>query len=87
MIELEHHAKENADILFYVIDSQTRAVVVMIEVAYLVAKKRKVVLVISGIKGPGSPISNEPISQMYVLMYLFMNNIIYIYVCNFTSEF
>ncbi|ODN04007.1 hypothetical protein Ocin01_02658 [Orchesella cincta] len=64
LMELEHHAKENADVLFYVIDSQTRAVVVMIEVAYLVARKRKVVLVISGIKGPGSPISNEPISQI-----------------------
>lgn len=61
---MEHHAKENADVLFYVIDNQTRGIVVMIEVAYLVAKQRNVVLVINGFKEPGQRICNEPLSKM-----------------------
>ncbi|XP_035705943.1 uncharacterized protein LOC110845987 isoform X2 [Folsomia candida] len=64
LIELEHHAKENADVLFYVIDNQTRGIVVMIEVAYLVAKQRNVVLVINGFKEPGQRICNEPLSKI-----------------------
>jgi predicted GTPase len=63
-MELEHQALQNADVLFYVLDNQTRGVVVMIEVAYYVAKQRNVVLVINGFKEPGQRICNEPISQM-----------------------
>jgi hypothetical protein len=64
LIQLEHEAREIADVLFYVIDNQTRAVVVMIEVAYFVAKKRNVVSVVSVFKGPDQRICNEPISQL-----------------------
>lgn len=64
LIELERQALENADVLFYVIDNLTRGVVVMIEVAYFVAKQRNVVLVINGFKEPGQRICNEPISQL-----------------------
>lgn len=64
LIELEKQALENADVLFYVMDHQTRGIVVMLEVAYYVAKKRNVVFVINGFKEPGQRICNEPISQM-----------------------
>ncbi|CAG7833344.1 unnamed protein product [Allacma fusca] len=63
LIDLEHQAKSNAEILFFVINNQTRATVAMIEVAYVVAKQRKVILVLSGFKGPGHKISDEPITQ------------------------
>jgi len=62
-MEAEHNAKENANILLFVIDNQTRAVAAMLEVAYLVAQGKNVVLVITGLKGPGQIIMDEAISQ------------------------
>ena len=62
-MEAEHRAKEAANILFFVIDNQTRAVAAMVEVAYLVAQGKNVVLVITGLKGPGQLIMGETISQ------------------------
>lgn len=46
LIALEHEAKTNAKFLLFVIDNQTRSVVTMIEVAFLAAQGRKVVLVL-----------------------------------------
>lgn len=40
MIEMERKAKDDARILFFVIDDQTRSIVSMIEVAYLVGIRR-----------------------------------------------
>ncbi|XP_071051661.1 uncharacterized protein [Onthophagus taurus] len=45
LVAAEHNAKESASVLLYVVDSQTRSVSGMIEVAYLVASGRCVVLV------------------------------------------
>ncbi|WAR06590.1 LOW QUALITY PROTEIN: hypothetical protein MAR_021959 [Mya arenaria] len=46
LMELEAQAKQMADILFFVIDSKTRAISSMIEVAYLVATNKQVVVTI-----------------------------------------
>lgn len=45
LVAQEHDAKQSASVLLYVVDSQTRSVAGMIEVAYLVAGGRCVVLV------------------------------------------
>ncbi|XP_046570432.1 uncharacterized protein LOC124278705 [Haliotis rubra] len=45
LIELEDRAKQAAQLLFFMIDNHTRAVVSMVEVAYLVGSRRQVVLV------------------------------------------
>ncbi|KAL4234692.1 hypothetical protein ACF0H5_006333 [Mactra antiquata] len=44
LMELEAQAKQMADVLFFVIDSKTRAISSMIEVAYLVATNRQVIV-------------------------------------------
>lgn len=46
LIEVEHAAKENATILFFVIDNQTRNVVSDIEIANLAGYNKRLVLVI-----------------------------------------
>ncbi|XP_060079047.1 uncharacterized protein LOC132558496 [Ylistrum balloti] len=46
LVELEARAKQRADILFFVIDNQTRAITSMIETAYLVATRRQVIAII-----------------------------------------
>jgi len=62
LMELEHTAKQNAQVMFYVLDSMTRSIAVMNEVAFMLPKNIPLVLVITGFKGPGSPIYNEPLS-------------------------
>lgn len=62
LIELEHRAKEKARVLFFVIDSETRASAGTIEVAYLAGQNaRHLVLVLHPYKADQC-ISNEPIS-------------------------
>lgn len=63
LIELEFQAKQNAAILFFVIDNQTRSVASMIEAAYLSARRRKLILVIHAYQGPGQKIWGEPITD------------------------
>jgi hypothetical protein len=46
-IQLEHEAKMNASVLLFVVDNETRAVASMIEVSYLAACGRCVVLVVN----------------------------------------
>lgn len=63
LIELEHRAKEKARVLFFVIDSETRASAGTIEVAYIAGQNsRHLVLVLHPYK-PEQCISNEPISS------------------------
>lgn len=63
LIELEHRAKEKARVLFFVIDSETRASAGTIEVAYLAGQNaRHLVLVLHPYKSDQC-ISNEPISS------------------------
>ena len=63
LIDLENKAKQKADILFFVVDNQTRSVVSMIEVAYIAATQRHLLLVLHPYSGPGALIADEPISQ------------------------
>ncbi|XP_065170859.1 uncharacterized protein raw isoform X3 [Atheta coriaria] len=62
LVALEHNAKQSACLLLYVVDSQTRSVVGMLEVAYLVASGRCVVLVAYPYR-EGQAIMDEPITQ------------------------
>ncbi|CAG2246411.1 RAW [Mytilus edulis] len=50
LLELEAQAKENADIMFFVIDKETRGISSMIEVGYLVASMKQVILVLTEIE-------------------------------------
>lgn len=46
LVELEHTAKQNASVLFYVIEPQTRNVSSMIEAAAFAGARRRLMLVI-----------------------------------------
>ncbi|XP_055708173.1 uncharacterized protein LOC129804669 isoform X2 [Phlebotomus papatasi] len=67
LIELEHRAKEKARVLFFVIDSETRASAGAIEAAHIAGQNSKhLVLVLHPYK-PHQKILNEPIStQEYI---------------------
>lgn len=63
LIEIEHAAKENSSILFYVIDSQTRNVVSDIETANFAGNHKNLVLVIHSQDAvAGSVVAGEQIS-------------------------
>lgn len=64
LVEKEHDAKQAASILLYVVDSQTRSVGGMIEVAYLVSADRCVILVADSYKR-GQTIMGETLSEGY----------------------
>lgn len=65
LIEIEHAAKRNATILLYVIDSQTRNVVSVVESASLAGRQNNIVLVVhphgavSGSTVAGEKVSSE----------------------------
>lgn len=61
-MELEDRAKQTAELLFFVIDKQTRSTASMVEATYLAGCGRKLILVIKDLEGPGSIIAGEPIS-------------------------
>ncbi|KAI1290365.1 hypothetical protein HDE_08059 [Halotydeus destructor] len=63
LVDLENSAKQSADILFFVIDNQTRSVTSMIEVAIYAGSRRKLVLVIHHFDGPGTAIADETVSD------------------------
>lgn len=65
LVAQEHDAKQAASVLLYVVDSQTRSTGGMIEVAYLVAAGRCVVLVAQPYR-LGQTIMGETITQRYV---------------------
>lgn len=62
LVAQEHDAKQAASVLLYVVDSQTRSTGGMIEVAYLVACGRCVVLVAQPYQS-GQSIMGESITQ------------------------
>ena len=68
LMEKEHQAKQTAQVLFFVIDKQTRSVATVIEAAYYTAAQKTFVLVIDPYQGPGQIVQGEPISQLYVLV-------------------
>ena len=65
LIEKEHHAKQTADVLFFVVDRQTRSVATIIEAAYYTAAQQKVlILVVHPYQGAGQLIQGEPITEL-----------------------
>lgn len=63
LIEIEHAAKENANVLLFVIDSQTRNVVSDVETAFLAGHHKNLVLVIHPQDAvAGSVVAGERIS-------------------------
>lgn len=64
-MEKEHHAKQTADVLFFVIDKQTRSVATIVEAAYYTAAQKTFILVIHALDGPGQLIQGEPITERY----------------------
>ncbi|XP_076260446.1 NDT-like domain-containing protein raw isoform X2 [Rhynchophorus ferrugineus] len=62
LLAQEHDAKQSASVLLFVIDSQTRSTVGMLEVAYLVASGRCVIVVAQPYK-KGQSIMGETISN------------------------
>ncbi|KAM8714663.1 hypothetical protein ACLKA7_001075 [Drosophila subpalustris] len=67
LIELEHRAKEKARVLFFVMDSETRASAGAIEAAHIAGQNcKQLVLVLHPYK-PNQKILNEPISHQEYL--------------------
>lgn len=67
LVEKEHEAKQTAQILFFVMDKQTRNVATVIEAAYYTAAQKTFILVIDPYQGPGQIIQGERISQQYAI--------------------
>ncbi|XP_052259299.1 uncharacterized protein LOC127863717 isoform X3 [Dreissena polymorpha] len=68
LMELEAQAKQMADIMFFVIDSKTRAISSMIEVAYLVATQRQVVVTMCEYKSSNICVDSETLTDSYRLL-------------------
>lgn len=77
LVAQEHDAKQAASVLLFVVDSQTRSTVGMIEVAYLVASGRCVVVVAHPYQ-PGQSIMGETITQRLFFLLFYINNCLYI---------
>lgn len=63
LIELEHRAKEKARVLFFVMDSETRASAGAIEAAHIAGQNTKQLVVVLHPYKPDQKILNEPISK------------------------
>uniref|UniRef100_A0A1E1XAH4 Raw n=1 Tax=Amblyomma aureolatum TaxID=187763 RepID=A0A1E1XAH4_9ACAR len=63
LIELENQAKENAKVMMFVIDNQTRSVASMIESAHIAGTRRKLILILNEQLPAGSLVLGEPISE------------------------
>lgn len=62
LLAAEHCAKQNADVLFFVLDRETRCLAGMVEVAQLAAAQRPIVVVVMEYK-PSQIICNEQITS------------------------
>jgi len=63
MIELEHQAKVTSQILFYVINDQTRNVASMIEVSQYAGNNRRLIVVLNPYPGPDHLINGEKLTK------------------------
>lgn len=68
LIQLEAAAKEECEVLLFVIDSKTRAIASMLEATEYIMQQRKVVLVILDI--PGKTTERKQLSYSYLYMRL-----------------
>ena len=63
LMQMEHRAKQKARILFFVIDSETRASAGAIEVAHLSGQNQKPLILVLHPYKRNQKIFNEPISE------------------------
>jgi len=63
MIELEHQAKVTSQILFYVLNDQTRNIGSMIEVSQYAGSNRRLIVVLNPYPGPDHRINGETLSK------------------------
>jgi len=63
MIELEHQAKVTSQILFYVLNDQTRNVASMIEVSQYAGSNRRLIVVLNPYPGPHHTINGEQLTK------------------------
>jgi len=63
MIELEHQAKVTSQILFFVINEQTRNVASMIEVSQYAGNNRRLIVVLNPYPGPDHLINGEKLTK------------------------
>ncbi|KAK7475447.1 hypothetical protein BaRGS_00033328 [Batillaria attramentaria] len=63
LIELEDRAKQVAELLFFVIDNRTRAVVSFCEIAYLVGCHRQIVVLFTDLHGEVTSIDDETLTE------------------------
>merc|ERR1712107_891547 len=63
MIELEHQAKVTSQILFYVLNDQTRNVASMIEVSQYAGSNRRLIVVLNPYPGPQHTINGEQLTK------------------------
>merc|ERR1719229_863241 len=63
MIELEHQAKVTSQILFYVLNDQTRNVASMIEVSQYAGSNRRLIVVLNPYPGPEHQINGEKLTK------------------------
>lgn len=58
IIEIERHAKQNAQILLFVIDKQTRSTVSLVESAFMAGENKNLVLVVNPYEDVGLPVED-----------------------------
>ncbi|CAD5121444.1 DgyrCDS9952 [Dimorphilus gyrociliatus] len=63
LVEIENEAKENADILLFVIENTTRSTASMVEAANLAARGRPLILVVKAFEGPEQLVAGEKLSS------------------------
>ena len=64
MIELEHQAKVTSQILFYVLNEQTRNVASMIEVSQYAGSNRRLIVVLNPYPGPEHTVNGEQLTKV-----------------------
>ncbi|KAJ1520862.1 hypothetical protein ONE63_003948 [Megalurothrips usitatus] len=63
LIEKEHYAKQNAAVLFFVMDNQTRNAAAAVEVAFFTGLRRSLVLVVNPYQPTGCEVAGEAILE------------------------
>ena len=74
LIEKEHYAKQNATVLLFVFDNQTRNTATTVEVAFFSGLKRNMILVLQPYRSCGSEIAGERVLDEYVSVHISTTN-------------
>ncbi|XP_014661742.1 PREDICTED: uncharacterized protein LOC106804877 [Priapulus caudatus] len=63
LLEVEDQAKEASEVLFFVVDNETRGVSSIIEISYYAGSRRAIIVVLKPFQRPGVIIRDEPLSK------------------------